>query len=127
MPTPIGRGAMLRHCAAVVRPGGLFYLAVPRRCVYASAVLSPPRFEALLRRVGFDVDTARQAPEKKVLVYLCTRRAGGGGGGGAAAAATADDAAWAEAAPSFGPSPPVLNKRFKGKGAGSEFAVELPP
>jgi hypothetical protein len=87
---PQARLRMLVACRDHLVPGGLFFFAVPSRCLDASAYLTRATVEGLLAALGFVQRAYKQTP--KISYYLFQRMdvlpaehlAGGAGAGGAA-------------------------------------------
>jgi 25S rRNA (adenine2142-N1)-methyltransferase len=64
--TPDGRGRMLSLCFQHLRPGGVFFLTLPKLCLLQSKFMSRSYFEEILTRgVGFEIvhEVGRDSPK----------------------------------------------------------------
>ena len=73
VPTAAKRGEMLARTAVILRPGGLFFLMLPVRCVKASSRMSHEKLTRILRACGLRVVEHKSTP--KVMFYCAEKLA----------------------------------------------------
>lgn len=86
VPTPAARGVMLARMAAHLRPGGVAFIVLPRRCVEAAGSETYASFEAAAAAAGLAPVLARRSSPK--LAFWAVRGAEDGEGGGGEGAAS---------------------------------------
>ena len=70
------RGTMVLACRAHLRPGGLFFLMLPLRCLTASPYMDATHLERLLACAGFQVVEATQSPKVAFLLVRAVPQLG---------------------------------------------------
>ena len=72
VPDPAQRGCMLRRCHDHLRPGGLLFLILPKRCVRASPFVTLPFLRTAMARCGLSTIRTHATPR---VVFLVAQRA----------------------------------------------------
>lgn len=66
------RGDMLRRCRRLLRPGGLVFVVLPRKCLDNSQFCTVARFDQIMRSLGYEKQSYHTSPKLSFFMYkLC--------------------------------------------------------